>query len=80
MKTAISIPDDVFEAAEQLARRLGTSRSELYTAAIRTYLEHHRGAGVTERLNAVYGPEPELSELDPVLRALQSRSVPKDEW
>ena len=77
MKTAISIPDDVFEAAEQLARRLGKSRSELYTAAIRTYLKHHRGAGVTERLNAIYGPEPEL---DLVLRVLQARSIPKDEW
>ena len=77
MKTAISIPDDVFEAAERLARRLGKSRSELYTAAIRTYLERHRGAGVTERLNAIYGPEPEL---DLVLRVLQARSIPKDEW
>jgi predicted DNA-binding protein len=34
MKTAISLPDEVFESAEQLAKRLGKSRSELYALAI----------------------------------------------
>ena len=37
-------------------------------------------ARVTARLDAIYGPEPELSDLDPVLRALQARSLPKDGW
>jgi metal-responsive CopG/Arc/MetJ family transcriptional regulator len=38
METAVSIPDEVFEAAEQLARRRNMSRSELYTAALRAML------------------------------------------
>jgi metal-responsive CopG/Arc/MetJ family transcriptional regulator len=80
MKTAISIPDPVFEAAERLAERLGKSRSQLYTEAIAQYIEQHRSEGVTERLNAIYGTEPGLSKLDPVLDALQWRSLPKEEW
>jgi metal-responsive CopG/Arc/MetJ family transcriptional regulator len=80
MKTAISIPDPVFEAAERLAERLGKSRSQLYTEAIGQYIKQHRSEGVTERLNAIYGTEPGLSKLDPVLEALQWRSLPKEEW
>jgi DNA-binding phage protein len=80
MKTAISIPNQVFEAAEQLARRLGMSRSELYTTAVTDFVERYKVEGVTERLNEVYGSNPELSALDPVLQALQLRSMPKDEW
>jgi antitoxin MazE6 len=80
MKTAISIPDPVFRAAEQLAKRTGMSRSKLYTAAIAQYVEARRGKGVTEQLNEVYGEEEDLSLLDPVIAALQFHSLPRDEW
>lgn len=80
MKTAISIPDPVFRAAEQLAKRTGMSRSELYSVAIAQYVKAHRGVGVTERLNEVYGEEEGLSLLDPVTDALQLLSLPRDEW
>lgn len=78
MKTAVSIPDDLFESAEGLARRLGTTRSELYAKALRDYLSEHRGEGITERLDEVYGAED--SSLDPVMAALQERSLSEDEW
>jgi metal-responsive CopG/Arc/MetJ family transcriptional regulator len=78
MKTAISISDELFESAEQFAGRKGMSRSELYAAAIRQYLREHRGEGVTERLDEVYGSEP--GTLEPGLSRLQSRSLPKEEW
>jgi metal-responsive CopG/Arc/MetJ family transcriptional regulator len=78
MKTAISIPDPVFEAAERLAQRLGKSRSELYTTAIRDYLKEHRDEDVTERLNEIYGTAPEGSAVDELLMDLQMRSVGKD--
>ncbi|MDH5628356.1 MAG: ribbon-helix-helix domain-containing protein, partial [Candidatus Krumholzibacteria bacterium] len=55
MKTAISVPDNLFEAAEKVARRLGISRSELYQRAIAQYLERKGGDIVRERLDAVYG-------------------------
>lgn len=80
MKTAISIPDPVFEAAEQLAKRLGKSRSELYTTAIRDYLEEHREEDVTERLNEIYGAAPEESAVDELLMDLQVRSLGKEDW
>ena len=54
MKTAISIPDPVFEEAEALANRLGMSRSELYAKAVKSYLGEHRREGITEALNRVY--------------------------
>ncbi len=78
MKTAVSIPDELFESAEGLARRLGMTRSELYAKALRDYLREHRGEGITERLDEVYGAEE--SALNPVVAKLQERSLPDDEW
>ncbi|HYO15822.1 MAG TPA: hypothetical protein VE685_21695 [Thermoanaerobaculia bacterium] len=78
MKTAVSLPDTLFEEADQLAHRLGVSRSELYAAALQEYLRSHRKQGVTEALNRVY--EEEDSSLDPVLAAIQGVSLPRDEW
>jgi len=78
MKTAVSIPNPVFEAAEELAARLGVSRSELYSRAISDYLEKRLDRRVTECLDEVYSREP--SELDPALARLQTASLPHDEW
>jgi hypothetical protein len=47
MKTAISIPDEVFADAERVAKRLGVSRSELFTRAMREFLGVRRGQAVT---------------------------------
>jgi len=63
VKTAISIPDRVFQSAEQLAARLGVSRSELYSKALATLIEKHRDDLVTSRLNEIYGPGKENSSL-----------------
>lgn len=78
MKTAISIPDQVFESAEKLASQLGQSRSQLYTKAINSYIDKHRGDDVTKKLDQVYGQID--SSLDPKLQRLQSHSLPKEEW
>lgn len=78
MKTAISISDELFDSAERFAGRMGISRSELYSTALRHYLREHRGEGVTERLDEVYGAERE--GLEPDLQRLQARSLPKDGW
>jgi predicted transcriptional regulator len=53
MKTAISIPDDVFADAEILARDLKTSRSELYSRAVREYVARHSSDDVTAALDQV---------------------------
>lgn len=78
MKTAISIPDDVFEAAERLARDLKISRSELYTKAVRALVDARDHARITETLNRVY--ENDASALDAVLAKLQAASLPKEAW
>ena len=80
MKTAISLPDPLFEAAEQLARELGKSRSQLYAEALREYLEKRRDEDITRRLNEIYDAEPELAELDPVLDALQLEVLRREKW
>ncbi len=78
MKTAISIPDPVFEAAENFAKNLGVSRSELFSKAISEYMETHKYQGVTESLNIVYSGE--KSCLDEELAALQMQAIQRDEW
>lgn len=78
MKTAISIPDPIFDEAEELAKRLGMSRSELYTKAVRRFVGRRRREGVTEILNRVYSEE--SSKLDPVLTKLQRASLRREEW
>ncbi len=55
MKTAISVPDDVFADAERLARALKKSRSQLYSHALREYVARHAADQVTEALNRVCG-------------------------
>jgi len=78
MKTAISVPDRLFNAADALARRLGLSRSRLYTTALAEYLAKHQAAKITARLNATYAAQP--SDLDPALRRAQRRAVARGEW
>jgi metal-responsive CopG/Arc/MetJ family transcriptional regulator len=78
MKTAISIPDDVFQAAEELSKRLGMSRSELYAKAVAMFVKDHKITRVKETLDAIYTAED--SRLDPALMALQALSLPKEEW
>ncbi len=78
MKTAISIPDPTFRAAEKLARRLGITRSELYANAVAQYIQEHRNDKVTKKLDEIY--EKESSSLDSTLMALQHDSIFKDEW
>ena len=78
MKTAVSIPDRLFRAAEQLATRWGISRSELYAKALDALVEKHNDDVVTSRLNEIYGADGEDSSLDPVLAELQKRTLKKN--
>jgi metal-responsive CopG/Arc/MetJ family transcriptional regulator len=53
MKTAVSIPDRVFEATEQLAQTMRKSRSEVYSLALAEYVARHAPEYVTETLDRV---------------------------
>ena len=78
MKTAVSIPGPLFQAAERLAKRLGIPRSRLYSRAIERYVAETQERDVTALLNEIYTDE--TAELDPALAALQSASIPLDSW
>jgi len=78
MKTAISLPDRTFRAAERLAKQLKLSRSELYARAIQQYLNDHDRQELIKRMNAVC--EKVDTSLDPALRAAQARAVGPEEW
>lgn len=78
MKTAISIPDDVFESADELAEQMGVTRSHLYATAVAEYVAKYRASDVTATLNEVYSEEP--SGIGRALRTAQARSVGSSGW
>ena len=80
MKTAISIPDPLFETTERVAKRLRLSRSEVFQRAVRAFVQAHDDSAVTDALNELYGSNKEDSRLDPVLAGLQFASLRGKEW
>jgi len=81
MKTAISIPDEVFNEAERAAKKLGVSRSELYATAVADFIERYRREGITEKLNEIYArDEDAASSLDQDLELLQLETLTKEDW
>ena len=79
MKTAVSLPDPLFKAAERVARRLRVSRSEVFQRALRAFVRDHDDSSVTRALDEVYGDE-SVSRLDPVLHGLQVASLRAETW
>lgn len=78
MKTAVSIPDALFEAAEKLATEEKTSRSRLYATALAAYLREERGRQITEQMARA------LEEIDqtpdPAWTAVQIAALKRSEW
>ena len=78
MKTAVSIPDEIFEKVERLARRVRKSRSEVFSAALREYVARHAPDEVTEAINRVcdtVGEQP-----DRFMTAAARRGLENSEW
>ena len=78
MKTAISVPDDVFEAAERQARRMRMTRSQLYSEALSEYLARHGSDEVTDAMNDVVDRLQGLS--GEFVAAATRRVLEKTEW
>lgn len=78
MKTAVSIPNDLFLAADRLARSRGKSRSQVFAEALREYLLRHQADEVTEAMNRT------LDEVGPLddgfSREAARRVIERDEW
>jgi metal-responsive CopG/Arc/MetJ family transcriptional regulator len=79
MKTAISIPDDVFQEADRVAAELKQSRSQLYSRAVREYIARHSADSVTAALDAVYAGENDQSELE-LVRVAARRTLEHSDW
>ena len=78
MKAAVSIPDEVFEEADRLARQLKTSRSHLYSRALKEFLARHAPDQVTEAMNRVVD---EIGQApDEVRRRATRRILEKTQW
>jgi metal-responsive CopG/Arc/MetJ family transcriptional regulator len=79
MKVAVSIPDDVFEETESLAKRLKASRSEIYSRALAEFLGRHVPEHITERMNQVVQnigvEEPDTFRAEAARRVLE-----RSEW
>jgi metal-responsive CopG/Arc/MetJ family transcriptional regulator len=78
MKTAVSLPDDLFRKAEVAAKKLRVSRSQLYATAIAEFLERSRSECVTEKLNEIYSKT--RAEVPSALARAQIKSLPKGSW
>ena len=78
MKTAVSLPDDLFRRAEATARRLRLSRSELYAKAIAEFLTSQQTNSITERLNDLYSRSP--AKVETGLHRAQLKSLKKNVW
>ena len=78
MKTAVSIPDQIFEQAERLARRTGESRSHVFTSALREYVARHSPDDVTEAMDRVCAEVG--AERDPFVAQASRRVLESSEW
>lgn len=78
MKTAVSIPDEVFEEAERLAVELNTSRSQLYCRALTEFSARHSPDRVTEAMNQVV--EETGGEVDAFTRRAARSALERSEW
>ena len=84
MKTAISVPDKVFDRVEKRVKALGMSRSEFYARAAERYLEDLDGEGLTARIDAAIAAAPvsgdEQSEWTRAGLASVDAATRDDEW
>lgn len=78
MKTAVSIPDEVFAQAERLARRAGRSRSQVFSDALREYVARHAPDEVTEAMDQVCAQVGDQG--DAFVGAVARRVLERTEW
>ena len=78
MKTAVSIPDDIFKGAERLAKRSRKSRSRLFSEALKEYLARHTPDEVTEAMNRTCAGVGDTS--DSFVTSASRRTLERSEW
>ncbi len=78
MKTAISVPNDVFQLSEKLAKKLKVSRSAVFAMGVKKLAEEHDEDEIIRQINRVC--EKVDTSVDPVLFRMAMLSLPKEEW
>ena len=78
MKTAVSVPDDIFKDVERLARRARKSRSQVYSDALKEYVARHAPDEITDAMNRVC--EQVKGEKDTFVATTSSRVLEQVEW
>jgi predicted transcriptional regulator len=77
MKTAVSIPDELFLRADELASRLGKSRSEIYREALADYVMRREPGAVTRALDEMAD---ELAADNKFVAAAARQTLARSEW
>ena len=80
VKTAISIPDDVFRDAERFAKKLGLSRSELFTRAVRGYVEEHQARELRASYDRAFGSDSGDDDTSELAKRAATRALSDVEW
>ncbi|TGM58550.1 ChpI protein [Leptospira adleri] len=82
MKTAISIPDELFKTAEKTAKKLGIPRSQLFAKALEEFIQSHSKESVTEKLNKVYSSKSKETKNNITDLSVESlrKSLKNDSW
>ena len=78
MQNDPAIPTEIWEAAQQLAGKLGLSSNELFAVALSDFIQRHSQVDITAALDKIYSETD--SALDPALVAMQLKSLPQEEW
>jgi metal-responsive CopG/Arc/MetJ family transcriptional regulator len=76
MKTAVSISDNLFKQADDTAKTLKVSRSELYQMAIEKFISEFNENNLLKELNQTY--EKANSKLDRTLEKMQHVTISRD--
>ncbi|PJZ29622.1 MULTISPECIES: ChpI protein [Leptospira] len=82
MKTAISIPDELFKTAEKTAKKLGIPRSQLFAKALEEFIQSHSKESITEKLNKVYSSKSKETKNNIADLSIESlrKSLKNDSW
>ncbi|HPY89050.1 MAG TPA: hypothetical protein PLG34_13840, partial [Spirochaetota bacterium] len=81
IKTAISIPDKIFETADYIAKKQGISRSELYSKALEEYIKEMNNEQITEKLNGIYYDINNQENINNLKRIqIKSLKLDDEEW
>jgi hypothetical protein len=78
MKTAISVPEDVFQLSEKLAKKLKISRSAVFAMGVKKLAEEHDDDEIIAQINRVC--EKVDTSLDPAVRQYQNRMLRREKW